>query len=662
MSVSAPGDQTAVAQRDGDEEFRGYTPEVEEELSPSGGIPLCLRIGVTGHRDISNPVLVKAQVTEALRWLAHELRLSQVSRRCPIWLQVLTPLAAGADQIVAEAVLDLPIPGITLKVPVPEDENSYKESIRQDSTAALAVYERLSSPPGRLTKLPGTVADDAGFRKLGEWVVNHCDVLVALWDGQPPPPSSPAGAPPGAASIVSYALSNPREIPVIVIPVARESASSEQAGNLPPRQLLMRVEHANPFLSLWWRLGRVRGRKPVGLHPLLSDPLDVVTQQEDGQATTEQRERQAEFEQSIRSWRLEKNGRWVLRRNVLGVSVRHVRRFNAHLNPRAKNGFIELVDNAVGSSVGAIPAAARKIGAWAHARYLRADALAGRYQRISRWLDRSIYLLAALSVIAAATRAIWATPGSALALGLTYLDVFLLAVVSAILVADVRGRLRDEWVSFRGMAEYLRTYMFLALIDESTDTSASEYHPSLTSLGLNEFVGPAWFDRVMQAIWLHRPDQPTWTEDDLPALKAVLCGWLADQQDYHDSKERSHAKWHRRFLIAVASLFIVTVLAALVHLFASGDRIDDWLNFVAIGVPGFAAAINSIAAAGEHHRHSVRSRAAKHRLSYEYLPAIKEAESLEVLRKKANILGNYILGETTDWYEVMAVHSVDIPT
>jgi hypothetical protein len=45
-----------------------------------------------------------------------------------------------------------------------------------------------------------------------------------------------------------------------------------------------------------------------------------------------------------------------------------------------------------------------------------------------------------------------------------------------------------------------------------------------------------------------------------------------------------------------------------------------------------------------------------------YLPAIVGADSLENLRKQADIMGTYILGESTDWYEVMAVHSVEIPT
>ena len=303
--------------------------------------------------------------------------------------------------------------------------------------------------------------------------------------------------------------------------------------------------------------------------------------------------------------------------------------------PRAVNSFSALVDQALGDDVGPIPDAASTVENWASGRFLRADSLAARYQWRSRRLERSIYVLAALSVLVAAARTIWTTPGSATALTLSYLDVFILAVVSVVLLSDRRGRVRDQWVCFRAMAEYLRTYMFLALIDPRQNRSANEEQPSLTSLGLSEFVGQAWFDHSMKAIWQHRPNLPAWSETDCKSLQRVLCGWIVDQEKYHDGKAKAHASLHSRFLIVVTSLFIVTVLAALVHIFAAGEQTDAILNFVAIGVPGAAAAVNSIAASGEHHRHSVRSRAAKHRLAYLYYPAITEASGLRDLRRRA---------------------------
>ncbi len=663
VSVRAVGDRDASGEQIADGQFRGYDKQTEPDLQKPGLMPLCLRIGVSGHRDIRDPARVQQEVADAVRWLVDELHLVKVSAQAPVWLQVLTPLAAGADQIVAEAVISLNIPGTTLRVPVPADEAAYERSIRADGQAAVERYWHLRHRPHTtVTKLPRTTADEAGFRKLGEWVVDHCDVLLALWNGQSPPLSGPAGAPPGTAAIVSYALSHPREIPVIVVPVARRQRSDEDAlEELPPCQLLLRTEHANPFVDLWWRALHRHGSQPAGLSPRLTDQLEVFLRpDQDGRLSPGEQEREDEFEQSVRSWPLNAAGGQVLRRNVLGVTIRHIKRLNKDKPPTVHNRFSALIDEALGSGTGPVPDAAKKIEPWACARFERADKLASHYQRIARRYDRSIYVLAALSVLVAAARTIWTTPGSATAFVLSCLDVFFLAVVSAVLLTDLRGRYREWWVCFRAMAEYLRTYMFLALIRNAPE---SEEPPSFTSLGLNEFIGPAWFDRGMKAIWPHRPVLPrAWSEKDLASLKRALRGWIVDQEKYHYAKGESHAVRHRQFQIAVTSGFVITVLAALAHIFVGGKDPDAFLNFIALGVPGAAAAVNSIGAAGEHHRHSVRSRAAMHRLNYLYLPAIMEAESLPELRRQADLLGRYVLGEATDWYEVMAVHATDIPT
>jgi hypothetical protein len=204
---------------------------------------------------------------------------------------------------------------------------------------------------------------------------------------------------------------------------------------------------------------------------------------------SDQREREASFQRSIRSWPLEANGGRVLRRNALGITVRHLSRFNAHQQQKTPNAFSELVDAALDTDAGPVPAAARKIDDWASTRFARADALAKRYQRVSRLLDYSIYALAAVSVIVAAIRAIWTAPGSAPALVLSIADIFILLTISVIVVGDLRGRLRDGWICFRAMAEYLRTYMFFALVEPRKRAPAGEEHRSLTGRQHTGFCG-----------------------------------------------------------------------------------------------------------------------------------------------------------------------------
>jgi len=654
VRVTSPGEEAAAGQRIHDPKIRGYDAAAEIALRKTGGIPLTLRIGVSGHRLLSDPDTTLRQVADALQWLADQLRLSNVSQRSPVCLQMLTPLAAGADQKVAEVVGRLPVAGTTLVVPVPSDEARYRDSIAADDPDnGLSNYDKLRASAA-VTVLPGTTADDAGFRKLGEWVADHCDVLLALWDGEPPPPPDAEGVPsPGTAAIVAYTLGHPREIPVIVIPAPRSDRTYEPGHRFPPAQLLLASEHPNPFMGLWLRVSGGHGSKPRGLPSL----LDTGPRQDRGE----------ESSRPVRSWPLNAAGGRALRRSVLGLAVRHVRRFNASPGPKPDGSFSALTrqalngaggaDNAAGSAA-AVRETARNVEAWASARYLRADRLAGRYQKAFRLVDQSVYVLAAVSVVLAAIRTIWTTPGSATAAFVTFLDLAVLATISAILIGDVRGHLRDRWLSFRAMAEYLRMHMFLAVIYPRI----SGEPPSLTPLALNEFVGPAWFGSGTLALWWHRPlARRPWSDADVPLLKGVLRQWVTSQRSYHQSKGRRHAGLHRRFLVVVTALFVITVLAALVHVFASGARMDDALNFVALGVPGVAAAFGSMATSAEHRRLSIRHRSSTYQLTSLYLPAIGRVASLSDLHAQADSLGSFMLAEATDWYAVLATHADEIP-
>jgi hypothetical protein len=654
----------------------GYDADAELQASQQGQIPLSVRIGVTGHRDIRDPAGAERAVRDTFEWLSTALDLPGVSQASPVSLQVCTPLAAGADQIVARALINLKLVGTGLIIPVLSSETGdkdYQESIRKDDPAALHYYldQRHNDGRGdnkdcrqqnRVIGIGPGDADEAGFRKLGEWVVDHCDVLLALWDGRPAEASS--GVPPGTAAIVSYALNHPRDIPVVVVPTARLSHPEETAGNLPPAQLLLRGEDSNPYKGLWLWACRALGGAPIGLSLVLGGHRDVL-------GLDDQAERQAEFLREVHSWPLDATGASALRRNAIGVSVKHSRRSNApevlrrmQRKARENIGFRGILDSpmADGQVDQEVRDAAERIQGWGAVRYQRVNYLASRYQQTLWRLDKSVYVLAATSVLVAAVRTTWTTQGSAAAFILSCLDVVILAAISAVLVLDLRGRYRDRWASFRAMAEYLRTYMFLALIEARRQMPADDDPASLTSLGLNEFIGPAWFARSMDVIWQQRPPPKRWDPAHLPSLKYMFRTWILDQESYHHKKTKRHTEAHRSFLVAVTSLFFLTLLAALVHIFASGRQFDDTLSFIAIAVPGFAAAINSIGASREHHRHAIRSRAAAHRLSSHYLPAISGAADIPELRDQAHELVRYMLGEATEWYEVMAVHSVDVPT
>lgn len=183
-----------------------------------------IRIGVTGHRKLEDAPAVQAAVKAALdaeipRLFTEESRARiervRAAGTTPISFRVLSPLADGADRVVARAVLDFP--GARLDAVLPLTAEDYLEDFataesREDFRKLLALSRRPAVLRTRRIRDerhdPGDQAElrkDA-YRKVGEFVVDHCDVLVAVWDGEA------ARGKGGTAEVVHYALEQGRPV------------------------------------------------------------------------------------------------------------------------------------------------------------------------------------------------------------------------------------------------------------------------------------------------------------------------------------------------------------------------------------------------------------------------------------------------------------------
>lgn len=187
-------------------------------------IPYRIRIGVTGHRKLDDPAAVQAMVKKAIDAEVEKL-FSEESRQniervrragtTAISFRVLSPLAEGADRVVARAVLDYP--GARLDVVLPLTVEDYLEDFETEESKKefrdlLAWCRRPVLLRTRRVRDdrhdPGDQADvrrDA-YKQAGRYVVDHCDVLVALWDRQPPRGRG------GTAEIVTYAEEQSRPV------------------------------------------------------------------------------------------------------------------------------------------------------------------------------------------------------------------------------------------------------------------------------------------------------------------------------------------------------------------------------------------------------------------------------------------------------------------
>src|SRR6202163_4851500 len=79
-------------------------------------LPYDLRIAVTGHRTIANETAVAAAVTALLE------RIGATLTPVPLAWTVISPLARGADRVVARAVLARPEARLEVVTPLPLDD------------------------------------------------------------------------------------------------------------------------------------------------------------------------------------------------------------------------------------------------------------------------------------------------------------------------------------------------------------------------------------------------------------------------------------------------------------------------------------------------------------------------------------------------------------
>ena len=150
-----------------------------------------LVIGVTGHRDPRDEDIeeLKRRVGQVFDGLASDYLTADGAT--PI--VVLSSLAEGADQLVASVALER---GAILIAPLPMPLEEYRKDFQFGLTPnALSEFDRLLARAAAAPEMPlldgaaiEALRDDAGrramqYREAGLYIVRHCQILLALWDG-----------------------------------------------------------------------------------------------------------------------------------------------------------------------------------------------------------------------------------------------------------------------------------------------------------------------------------------------------------------------------------------------------------------------------------------------------------------------------------------------
>jgi hypothetical protein len=169
-------------------------------------------IGVTGHRVLSEPEKIGAGVNAALR------RIRSTFPNSP--LTVISSLAEGADRLVARRVLSEHEGRLIVALPLP------RADYINDFSSAESRLEFLDLLDGAedVIELPPSPTRVGSYAAAGNYVLDHCDVLVAVWDGQP------AQGEAGTAAVVASARARG-------LPLAWIHAGNRKPDTLEPTSL-----------------------------------------------------------------------------------------------------------------------------------------------------------------------------------------------------------------------------------------------------------------------------------------------------------------------------------------------------------------------------------------------------------------------------------------
>ena len=138
-----------------------------------------MNVGVTGHRwnrlRHADLEALRAGVRGALE------RLAEAAEGQP--MRLVSPLAEGADRIVAEEAAAL---GWQLQSALPFARAEYEKDFA--TSESRHEFRRLLARAAKVDELRGSRdskdSRDSAYAAVGRLVLDSCDVLVAVWDGE----------------------------------------------------------------------------------------------------------------------------------------------------------------------------------------------------------------------------------------------------------------------------------------------------------------------------------------------------------------------------------------------------------------------------------------------------------------------------------------------
>jgi hypothetical protein len=131
-----------------------------------------IKIGVTGHRLLTDVKKIETGIAEALRVIEHIFPGER--------LAVISALAEGADRLVVHQVLSRAHSRLIVPLPLPEAEYLNDFATAESKQKFFTLFNRAEE----VIELSPAPSREESYEASGKYILNHCDVLITVWDGQ----------------------------------------------------------------------------------------------------------------------------------------------------------------------------------------------------------------------------------------------------------------------------------------------------------------------------------------------------------------------------------------------------------------------------------------------------------------------------------------------
>jgi hypothetical protein len=303
-----------------------------------------------------------------------------------------------------------------------------------------------------------------------------------------------------------------------------------------------------------------------------------------------------------------------------------------------------------GSGALPVPAAAHYLD-WIGPYFSRAEQLSRRYQRRYMRLASALFVLAALAVCVVGVQLVFFPQTRWLVSG----EIACLVAILCGLDWGRRHHLQRRWISARYLAERLRSAIFIALAEDSS------LRPGAPAFSIAD-AADSWVTTAFSMAWARRPQG---RDDGVPiaALRAFLSrAWIENQGRYFAQAYQDNWSKHRISSRAVAFLFGLSLVTAVIHLVLGGP--EDWFHhavaLAAICIPACAAALVGHNTQREYLRNALRYRRMAQNLartSGVMLAAASRAQVWDAI----SAVDRTLQQEHGDWFGTVGIHDLELP-